>query len=116
MPADPAELRRWRETLVQVQVGEQWLVLEGPLPAALRPVTWVVAPEEAQALIALRQSASQAGIATLPARFGDREACALHGTSRARAMKLAYKRKQALILGLFPDRVEVVYTGLGSRR
>ena len=116
MPADPAELLRWQQTPVQILLGELWVTLDGPLPAALRPVTWVLAPEDPKLLQALRISAAQAGIATLPARFGEREACALHGTSRARAMKLAYKRQQPLVLGLFPDRTEVVYTGLGSRR
>jgi len=122
MPADPAELEVWMNARLAVRVGDSWIDLppvgerdRPPLPPALCPVTWLVAPRDSALLEALERAAGQAGVATLPARVDGRDACALHGTSRARAMKLAYRRKQALIVGLFPKRAEVVYTGLGSR-
>jgi hypothetical protein len=107
---------------LDVLLGEVWLELppvatedRPALPPSLRPVTWLVAPPDAAILEALTRAAGQAGIATLPARVDGRPAVALHGTSRARAMKLAYKRKLPLIVGLFEHRAEVVYTGVGSR-
>ena len=122
MPADRAELEVWMNASLAVRIGESWVELppasagnRPPLPPSLCPVTWLVAPTEASLLEALERAAGQAGVATLPARVDGRDACALHGATRARAMKLAYRRKQSLIVGLFPGRVEVVYTGLDSR-
>ena len=123
MPAPMDQLRAMQAARLEVQIGEQWLVLppagdgeRPPLPASLRPVTWLVAPGDPQQLEALKRAASQAGHALLDARVDGQPACGLHGVTRDRAMKLAYKRKQSLIIGLFEHRAEVVYTGLGSRR
>ena len=117
------QLRAMQTARLEVQVGDEWLALppagEGkrpPLPASLRPVIWLVAPSDPQQLEALKRAAGQAGHALLEARVDGRPACGLHGVARNRAMKLAYKRKQSLIIGLFEHRAEVVYTGLGSRR
>lgn len=122
MPADPAELQRMQRARLEVLLGEVWLELpavESPdrpaLPTSLRPVTWLLAASDEGILEALTRAAGQAGIATLSARLDGQAAVALHGTSRARAMKLAYKRKLPLIVGLFEHRAEVVYTGVGSR-
>ena len=123
MPAPMDQLRAMQSARLEVQVGEQWLDLppagereRPPLPASLRPVTWLVAPDDPQQLEALKRAAGQAGHALLEARVNGKPACGLHGVPRDRAMKLAYKRKQPLIVGLFEHRAEVVYTGLGSRR
>ena len=123
MPAPMDQLRAMQTARLEVQVGEEWVALPPagedkrlPLPPSLRPVIWLVAPGDPQQLEALKRAAGQAGHALLEARVDGRPACGLHGVPRNRAMKLAYKRKQSLIIGLFEHRAEVVYTGLGSRR
>lgn len=67
----------------------------------------------------LVDSVRQSGAAVLRARL-DGEQIALdglllRGVGRARAIQLGYKRRQWAVLGVFPDRIEVVYTGVNSR-
>lgn len=139
MPIPSDVLSAWQSASLYVQVSERGdeVVLppasaadRGPGHFLLWPSAWFVSAgdplgvpaseqENARLHAQLLTSVGQSGIAALPARLRgpglQLEGLLLRGAGRARAMQLGYKRRQWAVLGVFPDRMEVVYTGINSR-
>ncbi len=118
--------------LQQVQIHMQGLVFAfglGPqeITAVLAPCAWGIAPglfadSEESAQLAyddLQKRIRQAGISFELARFVSEgrnvPGCLLLGTSRDRAIRLAYKLGEWGVFHLEESQVRIVYTGHNSR-
>ncbi|MCB9758857.1 MAG: DUF3293 domain-containing protein [Alphaproteobacteria bacterium] len=141
MPIPPDILAEWLHTEVHLPEGAPAHAEPLTVPAAtaperpatppgLLPEAWFVSAwdpdgrpaseaDNVRAHGQLIASLNQTGVVWLPAvaqgEGRPRQGVVLLGVDRARAVKLAYKRRQWACLGILPGRVEVVYTGLNSR-
>ncbi|MCB9791825.1 MAG: hypothetical protein H6741_03775 [Alphaproteobacteria bacterium] len=142
MPIPPDILERWLNADLVLPEGAP--AAPGPLtlprasvtegraatPASLAPEAWFIsaaqpanretdAAEDERLNAALRHALGQADIASLPARLEGEgmqlSGALMLGVDRAKALRLGYKRKVWAVLGVFPDRLEVVFTGVNSR-
>ena len=90
------------------------------LLSACRPLGCASSPEDAQRHSALLTSLGQAGLRFYPAQLewlGElQDAVLVQGCTRAKAVKLSYKRKQWCHWELNAQGVSVVYSGVNSRQ
>ncbi|MCP4810478.1 MAG: hypothetical protein GY913_08640 [Proteobacteria bacterium] len=123
MPMPAAQLAAWREAGVELD-GQ---VLD-ELPLKLQPMVWVFSAQARQgtpgpgdadrhaALIrSLRQSRAVFREVRLTVGEHTLDAVLVRGITRAKAVQLAYKRKQWAVLELRRTDRFVVYTGINSR-
>lgn len=137
MPLPASQLNRMVSATLEVTRDEREPIelqaapgASAPTPAWLRPEAWFVSAEDPlgeptdaadnerlhrDLARALGQARLVSHPATLNSPGGAQRGYLLVGVTRSKAMRLAYKRKQWAVVGLFADRVEWVYTGLNSR-
>lgn len=106
--------------LSQGLAGHPRLLPRVVLLSAARPLGAEPDAQDAQRHSALLTSLRQAGLRFHPAELEwlghSQEAVLIQGCSRAKAVKLAYKRKQWCHWELVAGSVAVVYSGVNSRQ